>query len=135
MLAWNFIHDLGLATIVQVNSIGNAETRAAYGEKLVAHYRANRSKLCEDCKRRLGRNPLRLLDCKQDGCREVRADAPQILDSLDEESKNHFMRVLEYLDEVENETKLEFRSTQFNMKVKSSLFNYKPPKTAKITEY
>lgn len=101
ILAWNFIHDLGLSPIVQVNSIGNVEARAAYGEKLVAHYRAHRLKLCEDCKRRLGRNPLRLLDCKQDNCREVRADAPQILDSLDEESKNHFMRVLEYLDEVE----------------------------------
>ncbi len=42
---------------------------------------------------------------------------------------------LEYLDEVENEVKLEFRSTQFNVKVKQSIFDYKPPKTAKVTEY
>jgi outer membrane lipoprotein-sorting protein len=42
---------------------------------------------------------------------------------------------IEYVDEVENETKIEFRSTQFNIKVKSSLFNYKPPKNAQVTEY
>lgn len=42
---------------------------------------------------------------------------------------------LEYLDEVDNETKVEFRSTQFNVKVRAALFNYKPPKNAKVTEY
>lgn len=51
------------------------------------------------------------------------------------DSKEKRVASLEYVDEVENETKLEFRSTQFNIKIKQSLFNYKPPKNAKVTEY
>jgi len=51
------------------------------------------------------------------------------------DTKEKRVASIEYLDEVENETKLEFRSTQFNIKVKQSLFNYKPPKNAKVTEY
>lgn len=101
IVAWNLLNDLGLPAVVQMNSIGTTESRTAYREKLVQYYRSNRSKLCDDCKRRLTKNPLRLLDCKQEECGILRNDAPQILDSLDEESKNHFMRVLEYLDEME----------------------------------
>ncbi len=51
------------------------------------------------------------------------------------DAKTKRVASLEYLDEVENEVKLEFRSTQFNVKVKQSIFDYKPPKTAKVTEY
>ena len=50
--------------------------------------------------RRMTRNPLRLLDCKEEGCRAVMKDAPQIVDWLDEECKAHFMELIEYLDEV-----------------------------------
>lgn len=101
ILVWNFMRELGLGTVVEINSIGTVASREEYKTKLVNYYRSQRAKLCEDCKRRLVKNPLRLLDCKQETCVAVRASAPQILDSLDEESKNHFMRVLEYLDEVE----------------------------------
>jgi histidyl-tRNA synthetase len=99
-IGFNMIKALGLDASVQINSIGTKESRQGYIEKLVEYYRANRSKICDDDKRRIAKNPLRVLDCKNPECQPVKEAAPQILDSLDEESKNHFMRVLEYLDEA-----------------------------------
>lgn len=99
-IGFNALKALGLEATVQINSIGTKESRVAYIEKLVDYYRANRSKICEDDKRRLLKNPLRLLDCKTPECQPVKEGAPQILDSLDDDSRNHFMRVLEYLDEA-----------------------------------
>lgn len=93
--------ELGLDTVMRVNSIGTVETRQEYKVELVAYYRQHRSKLCDDCKKRLTKNPLRLLDCKEEDCAELKDEAPQIVDWLDEDSKNHFMQVLEFLDEIE----------------------------------
>ena len=93
--------DIGLDALVLVNSIGDVPSREAYKNELVNYYRSKRSQICENCKKRLQRNPLRVLDCKEDGCVAVKAEAPQIVDFLNEESKNHFIRVLEYLDELE----------------------------------
>lgn len=100
-VAWSLFKEIGLDAIVQVNSIGDAASREIYKEKLIAHYRTKRSQICENCKKRLQKNPLRVLDCKEEGCIAVRAEAPQIVDHLNEESKNHFVRVLEYLDELQ----------------------------------
>ncbi len=93
--------ELGLDTVMRVNSIGTQETRQEYKVELVAYYRQHRSKLCDDCKKRLTKNPLRLLDCKEEECASLKDEAPQIVDWLDEDSKNHFMQVLEFLDEIE----------------------------------
>lgn len=101
LIAERFFRELGIPVTIHVNSIGTQETRAEYKVELVAYYRQHRSEVCEDCKRRLTRNPLRVLDCKVEGCRALIAGAPQIIDWLDESSKEHFMKVLEYLDEVE----------------------------------
>jgi len=92
---------LGLDVTVQINSIGTPECRQAYLAELVSYFRQFRSRLPEDDKRRLQKNPLRLLDSKEPETIELLKDAPQILDWLDEKSKEHFMRVLEFLDEVE----------------------------------
>lgn len=100
LLAHNFYKDLGLPVEIHVNSIGVPEERQKYKTALVEYYRSKRSYLCDDCKQRLNKNPLRLLDCKQERCQPVKEDAPQIIDWLEEESKNHFMKVLEYLDEL-----------------------------------
>ena len=98
VLVHSLLKSLGIETDMRINSIGLPETRQTYKSELASYYRTKRNQICEDCKRRLLKNPLRLLDCKVDGCQAVKADAPQILDWLDEESKNHFMRVLEFLD-------------------------------------
>lgn len=101
LLSHSFYKDLGLEAEVQINSVGHEECRAEYKKQLAAHYRSKRSKLCEDCKRRLTKNPLRLLDCKVPGCQEVRDKAPQIVDWLCGDCKDHFMLLLEYLDEMD----------------------------------
>ena len=100
LIAHNFYKDLGLPVEIHVNSIGVPEERQRYKTALVEYYRSKRSYLCDDCKQRLNKNPLRLLDCKQERCQPVKEDAPQIIDWLEEESKNHFTKVLEYLDEL-----------------------------------
>ncbi|MBU0646842.1 histidine--tRNA ligase [Patescibacteria group bacterium] len=103
LIAYNFFKELQIDIMIQINSIGCPECRKAYINKLENYYkeRGNRTKLCNDCKRRLGKNSLRLLDCKEAQCIAISADAPQIVDYLCDECKNHFIKVLEYLDEVE----------------------------------
>ncbi|MDX9893416.1 MAG: histidine--tRNA ligase [Patescibacteria group bacterium] len=98
----NFFKEIGLDQIsIQVNSIGTVESRKIYIQELTSYYRSKRKMLCEDCKKRLTKNPLRLLDCKNPACQFVRNDAPQIVDWLDDDSKNHFMKVVDYLDELD----------------------------------
>ncbi len=100
LVAYNFYKDLGIPVEVRVNSIGTVDERNRYKTELVNYYRTKRSYLCEDCRQRLTKNPLRLLDCKEEQCQPVKEEAPQIIDWLTEDSKNYFMKVLEYLDEV-----------------------------------
>lgn len=103
VIAYNFFKELQIDVQIQVNSIGCKECRGDYIKKLVAFYkeRGKRTKLCNDCKKRLVKNPLRLLDCKEESCMMIREDAPQIIDYLDDACKEHFTRVLEYLDEFD----------------------------------
>ncbi|MBI4276416.1 histidine--tRNA ligase [Candidatus Uhrbacteria bacterium] len=100
LLARNFYAELGLETTVQMNSVGCPTCRPPYTEELIRHYRARKKDICEDCQRRLLKNPLRLLDCKVEACQGVRAAAPQLLDRLCDVCKNHFIKVLEYLDDA-----------------------------------
>lgn len=103
VLASNFFKELQLDVDVVINSIGCKDCRKNYLDKLVKYYkdRSRSPKLCVDCKKRLVKNPLRLLDCKEDKCVEMRAEAPQMVDSLDEPCRDHFVKVLEYLDELQ----------------------------------
>lgn len=103
LIAYNFFRELQIGAQIQINSIGCKECREEYIKKLIEFYRerGKRSKLCDDCKKRMVKNPLRLLDCKEEGCADVRSDAPQIVDSLCEDCRNHFVKVLEYLDELD----------------------------------
>ncbi|EKD23853.1 MAG: hypothetical protein ACD_81C00165G0004 [uncultured bacterium] len=99
--AYRLIEELKLKGVtVHINSIGCHKCRAAYIKKLEAHYKKNAQKTCKECKIRIANNPLRVLDCKDEKCQLIKADAPIILDYLDTECKTHFKKVLEYLDEV-----------------------------------
>lgn len=100
LMAYLFYKELGIKTAIHINSLGCSVCRPSYLTELVAYYRPKRSQMCDDCKRRLVKNPLRLLDCKEPGCVTLRESAPHIVDFLDDECKNHLMRVLEYLDEL-----------------------------------
>ncbi|HCA67742.1 MAG: Histidine-tRNA ligase [Parcubacteria group bacterium GW2011_GWC2_44_17] len=97
-LSYAVLKELGLEVVIQVNSIGTFESRRAYVKQLKSFYQPKMRYLCKDCLARIKSNPLRMLDCKKKKCVEMMLEAPQIIDHLDEESKNHFVKVLEYLD-------------------------------------
>ena len=81
-----------------VNTLGDSACRPAYREALKNYIIDHSSELCEDCQRRAQTNPLRALDCKEEACVRVMADAPRIEDFLCDSCKDHYARVKEYLD-------------------------------------
>ena len=83
---------------LQLNSLGNSESRAAFRDALVEYLSARKDQLDEDSQRRLDKNPLRILDSKNAQTQELLADAPCLLDFLDEESKTHFDQLRAFLD-------------------------------------
>ena len=92
---------LGIGAVsLQINSLGTSESRAVYRDKLVAYLERHRDKLDEDSKRRLGSNPLRVLDSKEPGMRTVIEGAPSLLDHLDPESRAHFERLQQLLGDA-----------------------------------
>jgi len=86
---------------LRINSIGNSFCRPYYKKSLVSYLKKRFAGLCPDCKRRLKQNPLRILDCKDERCRQIVSQAPQILDYLCESCKEHFKKVLEILEYLE----------------------------------
>ena len=91
--------ELGLSRLVlELNSLGSLETRRKYRESLVNYFSAVKSKLDEDSIRRLEQNPLRILDSKNPDMQELIADAPIMLDYLDDESAQHFAELKVLLD-------------------------------------
>ena len=92
---------LGIKDVkLQINSLGTPEARAAYRAKLVEYLEQHRERLDEDSKRRLGTNPLRVLDSKERGMQEVIAGAPNLLDHLDEGSRTHLDGLKQLLDDA-----------------------------------
>lgn len=93
------LEELGVGpVIVHINSIGDKECRSNYRKELVNYYRKKGKNLCKDCQRRLKTNPLRLLDCKEQKCIELKEEAPQIIDYLCASCKQHLTETLEFLD-------------------------------------
>lgn len=98
-LGYQFLKEIGLTGVtVEINSVGNAPSRAAYRQTLLDFLTPMKETLCKDCQSRMERNPLRVLDCKVDQAKF--ADAPSIIDSLDEECATHFQKVQEYLTQM-----------------------------------
>jgi histidyl-tRNA synthetase len=100
-MAWRFFVFLGLSRLsIQLNSIGCRRCRPGYLEVLKQYYTGYRDRLCPDCKTRLVKNPLRLLDCKNPGCQEIARSAPKITDYLCQECRLHFQSLQKYLQAV-----------------------------------
>jgi histidyl-tRNA synthetase len=98
LLLWDFLDGIGLRDLtVQLNSIGDSVCRPGYRDSLRTYFSNNESALCEDCRRRLHTNPLRILDCKNPRCEPVISGAPQTIDYLCDPCREHFERVQEYL--------------------------------------
>jgi histidyl-tRNA synthetase len=85
-------------TVLELNTLGDAESRAAYRTALVAYFEAHREKLSQDSRERLGRNPLRILDSKDEGDRRIIAEAPLFGDFLNDASRAFFATVTAGLD-------------------------------------
>lgn len=101
-IAMSLLADFGLKNMVcEVNSLGDKVCRVKYKQALKDFLRNNLKKMCSNCQRRFKVNPLRVLDCKEEGCREVIAKTPQILDFICDDCRNHFKKLLEFLDELD----------------------------------
>ena len=101
-MAYEFVEKLGLAgsVTVEINSLGDQESRDAYRTKLVAYLQEHYDELSEDSKARLEKNPLRVLDSKEDCDKKVVENAPLYKDSLNEASTSFFNQVLTGLDKL-----------------------------------
>ena len=100
-LAYKLLNSLGLDNYnVHINSMGDSSCRPAYIRTLKDFYKNRLKKVCAQCRMRYKKNVLRMLDCKEEGCKETGKDAPPIIDFLDDDCKSHFKRVLEILDEA-----------------------------------
>lgn len=97
-MAYKFLEKIGITDLeVTINSVGEKESRAKYREKLLDYLRPIKEELCEDCKTRMEKNPLRVLDCKIEKCKTKTQDAPSILESLNEKEREHYEILKKYL--------------------------------------
>lgn len=100
-IAWQLYSELGFSGLkFQLNSTGCPRCRPAYIEKLKEYYTNHYNIICNNCKSRLDRNPLRLLDCKEEQCQPVIAGAPVISEYLCSECKEHFIKLQSYLKDT-----------------------------------
>ncbi len=98
-LAYNAYRLLGLDDVkIQLNTLGDNESRNNYREALIKYFEPYINDLCEDCQERFKKNPLRILDCKVDAGSDIIKNAPKTIDYLNEESKARFERLKELLD-------------------------------------
>lgn len=102
-LAYNTYKLLGINVKVQINSLGDSTSRNNYREALIKYFKPHINELCEDCKNRLEKNPLRILDCKVDADSNLMKNAPKTTDYLNETSKVRFEKLQEYLELMEIE--------------------------------
>lgn len=98
-LANTFFKELGVKDLtLEINSIGCPICRAEYHKALKTYFEGRKDELCDTCKDRLERNPMRILDCKSPVCSEIAKDAPVVLDYLCDECREHFEKVKSYLN-------------------------------------
>lgn len=101
-LFYNILQDLGIKDlVVQINSIGDSQCRPYYKKILMRYLRSNERYLCAHCKKRIKKNALRVLDCKEEKCQKIIEQAPQTINHLCDECHQHFKKVLEHLDDLE----------------------------------
>jgi len=127
-MAWQFFLSLGLSGVsIQLNSIGCKLCRPGYLDVLKQHYSSYTDRLCSDCKARLIRNPLRLLDCKKASCQNIAKTAPKIPDYLCHECQLHFQSVQNYLRTLRVPFQLNHRLVRGLDYYTRTVFEVEPP--------
>ncbi len=102
VMLWLYFEAIGISRFLrlEISSLGDEKCRPFFKRELVKFFKPKRNELCEDCQKRLEQNPLRILDCKKERCKEIAEKAPSILDNLCDECKEHFDSVKESLKEI-----------------------------------
>ncbi len=101
-MAWDLTHELGISGLqLHINSIGCPSCRAKYNQALKAYLAERRDGLCKNCRERMERNPMRVLDCKEKTCQQLTEDAPRMLDYLCEDCAKHFEGLKNALEAVQ----------------------------------
>lgn len=109
-LADMIIRRLGIKNVkLHINSIGCKECRPLYRQALTDYFGSHESELCDTCRERLKTNPLRILDCKNPECAKIAKDAPNTVDYLCDECKDHFADLQEYLKAQGTEYEIDTR--------------------------
>ena len=96
-LAYTVLKKCGLSVKLYINSMGCPECRKKYNEALKGYFVDKLDKLCPTCRERYYKNPLRILDCKEEGCKALCKDAPKIVDYLCDDCSSHFKKLQELL--------------------------------------
>jgi histidyl-tRNA synthetase len=98
-MLWEFLKSVGITGLLrlEISSLGDGNCRPRYKQKLNDYFKPRRNELCDNCQRRLEVNPLRILDCKENRCREISKDAPTMLESLCDKCEEHLGKVRESL--------------------------------------
>ncbi|MFT7004646.1 MAG: histidyl-tRNA synthetase [Sulfurimonas sp.] len=99
MMLSDILNELGIGYRLQLNSLGDSNCMPDYREKLVKFVQGCGDAICEDCKRRLDTNPIRVLDCKNDRCQELYKDAPKLINCLCESCEDDFTSLKKILDD------------------------------------
>lgn len=98
-ICYNILEELGIQNLsLEINSIGCLKCRKFFRKSLKNFLKKKTKELCPDCKKRLNQNPLRVLDCKNENCKRIVSESPQILNFLCQDCHTHFKEVLEYLE-------------------------------------
>jgi len=127
-MAWRFYLSLGLRGLVlNLNSIGCSNCRPGYLESLKTYYTGHKSVLCPDCRRRLERNPLRLLDCKKAACLALSEQAPQSSAHLCQECADHLNSLTGYLSLMNHPFELNHRLVRGLDYYTRTVFEIHPP--------
>ena len=93
LIAYTLLTKLGLKVALNINSMGCKECRQKYNAALKAYFADKLDDMCPTCRVRYDKNPLRILDCKEEGCKKISVDAPKITDYLCDDCKAHFERL------------------------------------------
>lgn len=132
-VGWRYLEAVGLSDLsLSINSIGDPQCRPAYLEALRSYYAGHRDRLCDDCSRRLERNPLRLLDCKNEPCQPLVEEAPASAEHLCDDCRAHWDDLRAYLDQIGLPYTVEHRLVRGLDYYSRTVFEIAPPEEGRM---
>ena len=132
-VGWRFLEQIGLSDLtLTINSIGDPACRPGYIDRLRSYYSSHRDSLCEDCERRIDRNALRLLDCKNDQCQPLIGEAPASADHLCADCESHWDDLRRYLGETGIDYQTDHRLVRGLDYYTRTVFEIAPPEEGRM---